>query len=185
MRAEDYFRAHEGVVRHMYLDTVGLVTVGVGFMLRSAPIAASYKFLTEFGQGALPSEIEDEWRRIKGMPFGMDKPAGFYRSACKLHLPATEIDRQLRQKLDDFRRGAVSIIPDFGKLSTERQTGVLDMVYSLGPFGWQSKYPKMIAAIKEKQWADAARECRRRGVSDTRNMECARLFDSEFAGWPD
>ena len=34
--AVKYFREHEGVVNHMYLDIVGLVTVGVGFLLEEA-----------------------------------------------------------------------------------------------------------------------------------------------------
>ena len=51
------------------------------------------------------------------------------------------------------------IFYDFGSLSTARQDALADMRFTLGPAGFR-KFEKMIGAIIEKDWLDAANEVR-------------------------
>jgi hypothetical protein len=62
---------YEGRVEHMYLDTKGYVTVGVGHMMSSAEEAKKVAFVNAAsGAAATKKEIEDEYTLIKSKPFG-------------------------------------------------------------------------------------------------------------------
>lgn len=178
-----YFRDHEGVVPHMYQCVHGHVTIGVGFLVANEDEAKKLRLLTRTGIPATDFEKGADFRNVAAQPSGMI--ARSYRPVAMLHMSDVEIDRMLRQKIAAFIGLLRGIVPNFDQAPERARLGMLDMVYSLGAEGWRQKYPLMVAACREKRWADAARECRRRGVSAARNMDCARLFDREFAGWLD
>jgi len=52
----DALKRWEGVVRYMYLDSIGLVTVGVGFMIPNVYSASTLPFVNTKGEPA--SQVE-------------------------------------------------------------------------------------------------------------------------------
>lgn len=63
----------EGVVKYMYLDIKGLVTIGVGNLIDPINAALNLPFryknkpgVTNAGQSASRADIEAEWKLIKG-----------------------------------------------------------------------------------------------------------------------
>jgi GH24 family phage-related lysozyme (muramidase) len=178
MRLDDavrYFRQHEGVIPHMYLDVVGLVTVGVGFLLRTAEDAVALRFVNRAtGNLATAAEKRQEWTTVAAQEKA--RRAGYYRQFTQLDLPAEQIDRRLEFLLGEFENVLKRRFPNFERFPWKAQLGLLDMVYSLGPSGFFRGYPKMCAAVARQDWLGAAAECERGGVSATRNRECKQLF---------
>ena len=90
----------EGSVPWMYLDTRGLVTVGVGEMLASAARAQTLAFLDLRGQPSTQDAILDKFSRVASLAPG--KVAAFYRSPASPVLPHATIDMLLMSHLNSF-----------------------------------------------------------------------------------
>ena len=95
----------EGCIPWMYLDTVGKVTVGVGFMLPDSDAAAALPFQLE-GQAATADEITDDFGRVTGMAAG--HVAGYYKQPDSPQLPQSAIDAQLLKTLQGLRGSYVA-----------------------------------------------------------------------------
>src|ERR1700755_2922712 len=71
-----FITAHEGNVAHMYLDTKGLVTIGIGNLIDPISLALTLPFQFKVnnragvvgGQPATVKEIETEWLSLKNSP---------------------------------------------------------------------------------------------------------------------
>ncbi|MBL8294055.1 MAG: hypothetical protein JNN08_19585 [Bryobacterales bacterium] len=173
--AVKYFRDHEGVVSHMYLDIVGLVTVGVGFLLRNAEDAVALKFVNRAtGKPATAEEKRRDWTAVNQQEKA--RRADFYKKFTQLDLPADQIDKRLEALIGEFSSSLRSRFPKFDAFPPTAQIGLLDMIYSLGPSGFFKGYPKMCGAVDRQDWAAAGAECERGGVSPSRNKDCRQLF---------
>ena len=173
--AVKYFREHEGVVSHMYLDVVGLVTIGVGFMLPNPAAAQALNLVhRDTGDAAAAAEKSQDWESVNAQEKA--KLAGTYKKFTKLDLPDEEIDRELAGRLGDFVRSLRQRFPDFDEFPDQAQIGLLDMIYSLGPRGLFHGFPKFCAAVDAQDWNTCAREGVRRNVSDARNADLEQLF---------
>lgn len=173
--AVKYFRDHEGVVSHMYLDIVGLVTVGVGFLLRNPEDAVALKFVSRTtGKAATAEEKRRDWAAVSRQEKA--RRADFYKKFTQLDLPADQIDKRLELLIGEFSGSLRSQFPKFDQFPATAQIGLLDMIYSLGPSGFFKGYPKMCAAVARDDWKAAAEECERGGVAPSRNADCRQLF---------
>lgn len=169
-----YFRAHEGCVPHLYLDVVGLPTCGIGFLLTSEDACAALDFVRKDGVAASDEEKRREWQAIKAMEKG--HVANFYEPHCALRLPDAAIDAEFARIVGRFEASLRKRWPGFDGFPHSAQLGLLDMAYSLGEGGLFKGYPKFCVAVDAGDWTAAASECVRRGVSITRNADCAALF---------
>src|SRR5713226_6347252 len=110
--AVKYFREHEGVFSHMYLDVVGLVTIGVGFMLPNAAAARALKLIRrDSAAPAAAAEKAQDWESVHAQDKA--KRASTYKKFTKLDLPDSEIDRELESRLDDFAKNLSQRFPQF------------------------------------------------------------------------
>jgi len=55
------------------------------------------------------------------------------------------------------------------------QLGLLDMIYNLGSF---ADFGKLAAAVDKQDWTEAAKQCHRRGPSESRNRATKELFEN-------
>jgi len=159
---------HEGSVPHMYLDTKGYVTVGVGFMLPSPEAAAKLGF-----EPRSVSAIAADWRAVKAAPAG--KVAKWYRPLTHCVLPESALRKEFDLRVNDMLR----ILSGGYKLDqypVQAQLGILDMMYNLGPVSLMRGWPSFKAACNSQDWLKAAANCSRKGVSTARNEETKALF---------
>jgi GH24 family phage-related lysozyme (muramidase) len=171
----------EGSISHMYLDTVGAVTVGVGRMLPDAVAAAKLAFLRNADQAAAAAqEIKDEFSVVHGKEKG--KVASFYKQFTTLHLTDATIDTLLTEDLERVVTGLTGKLPDYGSYPEKVQEALVDMAFNLGLNGLMTKFPKFIGHIKQRDWKAAAGECKRGGISDARNNEIKQLLLDAAAG---
>jgi hypothetical protein len=55
------------------------------------------------------------------------------------------------------------------------------MAFNLGVNGLISHFPRLIAAVKARDWKTCAAQCHRNGISDERNQKTLDLFRQALA----
>ncbi|MDQ2776601.1 MAG: hypothetical protein M3Y57_17035 [Acidobacteriota bacterium] len=173
-------KGYEGNVPYMYLDSRGLVTVGAGFLMRTAQDAALFTFwknqpainpAINEAQRATPDEIEKEWAAIKGNQY--PHLADYYRPFTTMTMSQPDIDAQLTKNIDQFEGQARQLFAEWDRFPSAAQLALLDMIYNLGSL---TAFPALVGSAKKKDWATCAKECRRLGPSDQRNEDTKNRF---------
>ncbi len=174
-RTRKLIKAGEGSIPHMYLDTVGKVTIGVGNMLRNAEAATRLPFIVkETGDKASEDEIISEYERVAKLKPGLT--ARSYKQHTKLVLTAEAIDALLDKRLSRFKSRLRKDFAGFDSFPAEAQLGLIDMAFNLGNHGLVSKFPSFTKAARSQDWKLCARECKRKQVQKSRNSEVRALF---------
>lgn len=156
----------EGVVPHLYLDTRGNMTCGVGFLVKSEAELVRLPW-SPSAQAALM-----DWQLVARAAPG--KPASFYRPLCKARLNEIDMRRMFDLHVTAFRK---QIDPAWHLNNWPEcvQIALVDMAFNLGAAGL-AKYRKLQAAVFARQWSVAANECARGGIGDARNEATRQLF---------
>lgn len=167
--------SEEGNAPCMYLDSLGFVTVGVGHLLATSGIAAALPFVTPSGLlRACAPDIQAEYVEVRGMTPG--QVLQYYMRRTTLRLPQATIDGLLDADVEEKQRGMCALIVGFGDFPEAAQDALLDMAFQLGPHGLVSKFPTLIAAAKQDDWATCAANCSVRDTQVLRNETRADLF---------
>jgi GH24 family phage-related lysozyme (muramidase) len=192
-RIRDDLNKWEDSVAWMYLDSVGLVTVGYGTMLPTAKAASAIPFYHEkTNKAATPAEVETVWNELhKGSAkqkaaANKDKfGAGHYQKSDDLRLtPYTASQLRDGHVSNDYTQ-LLLIYPDFDDFPDDAKLALFDMIYNLGAGHSRHKhhrgtglraYGTMNAAINSGDWKTAAKSCVRHGIPLDRNKETAQLF---------
>jgi GH24 family phage-related lysozyme (muramidase) len=170
----------EGSKSFMYLDTKGLVTVGIGNMLPSAAAACALAFVDRATQArASSAAIEADYQAVSQQ--SKAKVANFYRQFTKLDLPDAEIDRLFAQRVAGFQNELRSKYAAYDTFPDSAQLAMLDMAFNLGTFALKNKWPKLNAAIDSGDWSAAATECIRPEANAARNAATVALFQQAAA----
>lgn len=165
----------EGRVNHMYLDSKGFVTVGVGHFIANVQAAQRLPFKRRGGQEALSEEIKDDFEAVKIQP--ANRFASFYRSHTKLVLAGHEIDQLTSAHIDSFHRELRAVYPEFETFPWEAKLALFDIIFNIGQTKLQGGWPNMNSAIRALDWTAAAKHSRRAPpVAEERNRYVAELF---------
>ena len=156
----------EGSIPHMYLDTVGKVTVGIGFMLPDVAAAQRLPF-------SPADQIAADFQKVSAAPKG--RVASFYKQFTRCTLPEDGLRAEFDRRVQVF---ALQLVNGYQLESYPLvvQVALLDMAYNLGAGALLSKWPSLKAACAKRDWATAAKQCRRNGIGDKRNLATAALF---------
>ncbi len=165
----------------MYLDSRGIVTIGIGRALETVQQAQELPFvLRGTSTPATAHLIGLEWYAVKAQKPAM--AASYYLQCTVLELPDAAINADFNKSLNYFTGILRRHFPKFDSYPEAAQLGLMDMIYSEGegtlflpkPPG----SPHFCAGALANDWATCAAECKRGGVSDQRNADCAALFRS-------
>jgi len=188
-------KSYEGNIPYMYLDSRGLVTVGVGFLLGSADDAVNYSFVLNPAppprppvqrpnsppppppaipagpQKATTAQIKAEWTNIKGqVPNHLES---YYQRFTTMTMLQPDIDTVLTQKVNSFEAKARQAFANWDDFASPAQLALLDMIYNLGSL---SAFPSLTKFATAKDWINCAAQCHREGPSDLRNDETRDRF---------
>lgn len=143
----------EGNVLYMYLDSVGLVTVGIGNLLRTVESAQRLPFINvSNGKPATDAEVASAFSAVS------QKNAGLHWTKYKLE-PSIEIsedtsrDLALTRLRTEFLPGIRRKFPAFDDYPRSAQRFIVDMAYN-GGVGYFAKR-HMVGAIERRQWLEA------------------------------
>jgi len=170
-------REHEGVVNHMYLDTLGYVTAAIGHLLSSPAMAQALPFLNPDGSKASPEEISAEFWHVHALEKA--HLPGYYAIRTKLRLTSEFMDELLGK--DILANSPASLIPGFDSFPDPAKEALLDMSFQLGAHGLVSKFPHLMQAVKSRDWNFCALLCKRQGIQEWRNTSTSDLFRSAAA----
>ena len=106
----------EGSISHMYLDTVGKVTVGVGNMLPDVASAQKIAFTDRKTlKAATKEEIKAEFDKVSKLTKGLI--ASSYKKNTTLDLSSTTIDSLLDSRIEAFKKELKQKFPSFDTIS--------------------------------------------------------------------
>jgi len=173
--------AAEGALGHMYLDTVGLVTVGVGHMTPNAEAAQKLEFIVRSnGSAATSEQIAADYVSVSRQQKGMLAP--HYRPFTSLDMTEAAIQDLLSADLAEVEAGVRARFAGYDEYPEPAQEALLDMAFNLGVAGLAGHYPHLKAAAEARDWATCAAQCHRNGISDDRNAKTKALFESASNG---
>lgn len=171
-KLEDY----EGSVEHMYLDSKGLVTVGVGHLLATLQEAQKLPFTTQARVKATAVEIQADYDAVKKQP--ANRLAIFYKRFTKLKLNKIEIDKLTNKHIDSFYRELKQLYSGYDAFPSEAKLALMDLIFNLGATNLRTKWPNLNKAVKASDWANAALNSNRKPpVSAARNTYVKDLFN--------
>lgn len=158
---------YEGKVAHMYLDSRGFVTVGVGSLLSKVGDAQKLPFLKESGEYASQEEIGSEFNAVESQEG--NRVASYYQQFTALHLSNDAINDITNEHIETFYKELKVIYEGFDDFPSKAKLALFDLIFNLGMTKLRKKWPKLNACVAASDWAAAAENCRRRGISDDRN----------------
>ena len=168
---------------YMYLDSVGVATVGCGTALATSDFAATISFHHDLTKkDATKDEIVTAWNELhKGsadqkVAQPKDKyRARHYAPASDLRITIT-ISNRLRD--DHVAKDYIDLLklyPKFDSFPDDAKVALFDMIYNLGAGGLKS-FGHMNQAVNKMDWAHVASSCHRAGIAPARNDNTSNLF---------
>jgi hypothetical protein len=143
---------HVGVP-FMYQDVTRLITTGIGNLIDTASpsptvtqAALSLPWKRADGSLASPSDIAQEWLRIRNAPFNPANGGFQYGKIATLHLDDADIQNLGYSKLADFEKTLIRRFPNYPTWPADAQLGLISMAWGLGA-GFN--YPKFVAAVSK------------------------------------
>jgi len=173
-------KGFEGYADHLYLDTEGKITVGVGLMYGSAEalVASNITFRNKVsGKIASAAEVKDEYKRVAKLSKG--RTLSFYRSHGLLCADGADLQGRLVRRLSVafndalyfFNTGKPVAGVKFEQLTdlpSNVQLALIDIAFNLGRSKLY-KFQKLRGFLKQGDWQNAAKESHRRGIQSSRN----------------
>ena len=156
----------------MYLDTIGLVTVGIGNLIdpMSAAVSLPFQFKVNNkagkpdGQLATPAEIAAEWTHLKHHPkFEHLKNAGHRAcsSETNLELSPENLMALFNQKTASNEAYLTKTFKDFAQWPADAQLALMSMSWAMGP-AFHNGWPAFRMACLKKDFDTAADNCNMR-----------------------
>lgn len=167
---------YEGNVSHMYLDSKGYVTIGIGSLIPSLKAAQKLPFVhSKTHKNANASEIKTEFQNIKKLK--PNEHSTYYKKHTKLILSQINITKLFNLQVKTFHGELLRLYINFKSYPIEVKLALFDMIYNLGLTRLKREFPKFNSAIKQKDWLTAAKESHRKPpVKSQRNNYVKRLF---------
>jgi GH24 family phage-related lysozyme (muramidase) len=158
---------YEGKVPHMYLDSRGFVTVGVGHLLNQCEDAQKLPFQKADGSLASQENIAEDFKGLCEQEG--NRVASYYKEFTSIVLDDAAIDALTEKHIDSFHQELKIVYDGFDMFPSDVRLALFDLIFNLGMTGLRKKWPKLNACIAAKDWLGAAENCRRKGIADARN----------------
>jgi len=150
----------EGVVRWLYLDVKGLVTTAIGNLVDPIEYALDLPMVYSGTNIPAPREaIRREWERVKAHPTAARQGHRVLDAETSLRLTdagiAFVVDRRLALNVSILRKR----FPEWDEWPADAQLATLSMAWACGPM---FAFPSLTAALRDRDWKQAADDCRMR-----------------------
>lgn len=167
---------YEGKVNHMYLDSKGYVTVGVGHLLSNLTEAQKLAFKDSKNLKASLTTIKADYDAVKKQP--ANRLASFYKKHTKLILSDADINTLTDKHIATFEKELKIIYSQFDTYPSAVRLALFDLIFNLGMTNLRNKWPVFNAAIKAKDWQKAANNSGRAlPISSERNKYVKDLLE--------
>lgn len=183
---------NEAAYDYPYGDTKGLITVGIGMNVNSWEQFRPLPWRVEENKErfATESEVSEDYKNLrefidkelnKAYSEGKDKInilAEAYESLTKVRILPLDYEKILLNNMRKFEKDLKKKFSGFSCFPAPAKIVLMDMIYNIGATRFNAeKWKKLFAAVAARDWATAAQESNRRGVSDERNEEARSYFE--------
>jgi GH24 family phage-related lysozyme (muramidase) len=180
----------EGFVSHMYKDTEGKVTIGIGTNLTdnggaegAIRMLLGKTLVKKTKELATPRQIEQDYDTVLALNLRTsgDKPA-----AAKAYARHTNIILSragARELAEVFVKSEIATVvrgglyPDFETTLAKAQMGLMDIVYNVGYTRFANQFDNFQFAYNRRDWGTASLETFRSEISGARNGIVIGLFE--------
>ncbi|KPZ55500.1 hypothetical protein AN391_02547 [Pseudoalteromonas sp. P1-13-1a] len=172
-------KAYEGNIPHMYLDTLGFLTVGVGHLLKDVEAAKKVPFIVrDTGVKASIQQIEGEFKSIKAMPWGKKYEATYYKPFTTLVISEAVREAQVEHHIKTFESELKTIYgaSEFASYPDDVKLALFDLIFNLGMPRLKDTFPNFNRHMKAHDFKKAAIESNRKDVSAERNTYVRNLL---------
>ena len=178
---------YEGRINHLYLDSVGQVTVGVGHWIANRAAVATLPLSNaKTGKLATLAEKQAEYDSVSKQTKGFK--AAWYKQHTTLVMNDSDITTLRDKHITSFYAELTNIYKkskgypaDFDKLPEAVQKALFDMIFNLGATKLVNVFKNFDAAVKAGDWKKAGQESNRPQISAARNLYVKQLFLSAAA----
>lgn len=184
-RVAEKLEQYEGRLDHLYLDSKGKVTVGIGHMVPSSVAMASvtmYRKEEKATKVATFDQKKKEYETINKQSKGYR--ASWYKTHTTLFMKPADIEAQRDVHLNSFYTELTNIYKkgngyadNFDDFHEDAQVALFDMIFNLGATKLNNTFPNFNKAIKDQDWEKAAKESNRPDVNKARNDFVKELFN--------
>lgn len=158
-------KRHEGRIPWLYLDRKGLLTVAVGILVKSLLQLYGYRWISRAtGAPATHEEIAaareaimDPERLARLKEYGATESRKI-PEVYNIYLPEEELDRIVLERFDAFDAALCKTFPDLPAWPIPAQYAVMSMAWAVGT-DLPRTYPKMTAALRQRDFLGARDEC--------------------------
>lgn len=183
---EKKLEEYEGRYNHMYLDSKGKVTVGVGHLIpNKIAVAVITLYKTKKNIASTPATVnekQDEYDTVAKQK--KNYKASWYKQYTTLIMKDADINALRNKHIDSFYKELSGLYKksngyatDFDNMPQEVQKALFDMVFNLGITKLSMVFTQFNNAIKNEQWDEAAKQSNRPDVSAARNGYVKNLFN--------
>ncbi len=167
---------YEGKISHMYLDSKGFVTVGIGHLIKDLQSAQKLAFKKSTNLPANKAEIKTDFDTIKKQP--KNRIASSYKKHVNLKLSDSDINALTNKHIDSFEKELKLIFSKFDSFPSEVRLALFDIIFNVGMTDLNNKWPKFKKSIIAEDWSTAAKESNRKApISAARNKYVKDLID--------
>jgi len=117
--------------------------------------------------------VQSDYQAVAAAPLGQAATA--YQHLTKCRLGDADVEALVAADVAKFEAELASALPKWNSYPEPAQEALFDMAFNLGMAGLM-KFPAMLKAVNEGDWATAAAQCHRKGIQDARNQATAALF---------
>ena len=161
-------RQWEGSIPHLYQDTRGLITVGIGNLTNTLAEAQALPFVnTATGNPATAAEIETNFNAVRRMTAGLR--ASRYRQNPSIELSEDVIDQLAARRIEEeFLPAVRDAFSGFDGYPLAAKEVIVDIAYNVGANAIR-RWSNLIAHCEAHDWRSAATETEVRSSSASRN----------------
>ena len=169
------FIRFEKKINHMYQDSRGNVTIGIGHLIRKSGLSLIKLKLDSINTFAHSDKKNHDYDAVKNAPRG--KPASYYKQYTNLVISDNEINRLYESDVYEIERLVKYYFKQYNTYPLGVRRVLLDMGYNKGPKGTSDyRDGKFKKAIEEGNWLAASKLCIRPGIQDDRNAWAKNIF---------
>lgn len=153
-----------GYITWMFPDVKGLVSTGFGLLLDPVAMALGMPWKRADGSLATREEIVADWANVKNHPNAARLGHLSVKNVAKLRLDNDGLFAAFQGKLNQNETVLRAGFPEWDEWGADAQLATLSMAWACGPAFYSPKagrnyWPKLTAALREKDFRTAAVEC--------------------------
>lgn len=179
---------YEDSISHLYLDTKGKVTVGIGHLIPNKNAMSGvtmYKVKNKLlTTPATLQEKMTEFSNITKLPWGKRYSAKSFEKHTTLKMKEFDINNLFNKHLDSFYVELKNIYKkekgfskNFDDFHQNVQLALFDMIFNLGATKLVKSFPKFNEALKKDDFKEAAKQSHRLDIDETRNKYIKKLLE--------